>query len=147
MTSYTGPAPMTDEQRAAVAIEFLRRLDLGGDLLELFDDNALYYFPKRGVMRGKKEIETFFGQLGAIISRIEHDEMFFNIIVQGDVVVVEGTSNGTTADGVEWEAGRTLAGNWCDVFVIRDFKIQRLSTYLDPDYASADTGRYPWLNA
>lgn len=43
-------------------------------------------------------------------------------------------------------SGVTHAGNWCDVFEIRDFKIQRLATYLDPDYAGADTARYPWLN-
>ena len=34
---------------------------------------------------------------------------------------------------------------WCDVFEIRDFKIQRCFIYLDPDYAGADTARYPWL--
>jgi hypothetical protein len=31
------------------------------------------------------------------------------------------------------------------VFEIRDGKIQRLFVYLDPDYADADTARYPWL--
>jgi hypothetical protein len=37
------------------------------------------------------------------------------------------------------------AGNWCDVFEIRDWKIQRVFVYLDPDYAGRDTERYPWL--
>jgi hypothetical protein len=37
------------------------------------------------------------------------------------------------------------AGNWCDVFEIRDWKIQRVYIYLDPDYAGRDTARYPWL--
>jgi hypothetical protein len=40
----------------------------------------------------------------------------------------------------EWGAGR-----WCDVFEIRDFLIQRVFIYLDPDYAGEDTDRYPWL--
>ena len=40
----------------------------------------------------------------------------------------------------EWAAGR-----WCDVFEIRDFLIQRVFIYLDPDYAGKDTERYPWL--
>lgn len=138
---------MTDEQRVSVAKEFLLRLDTGGDTLELFDDDALYYFPKRGLMRGKTEIKKFFEQLSTMIESIEHHAMFYNVVVQGDLVVLEGTSHGTTSDGVEWRAGITHAGNWCDVFEIRDFKIHRLSTYLDPDYASADTARYPWLNS
>ena len=62
-----------------------------------------------------------------------------------NMVVVEGTTNGTTATGVDWRAGVTHAGRWCDVFEIRDFKIQRCYVYLAPDYASADTERYPWL--
>ena len=37
------------------------------------------------------------------------------------------------------------AGRWCDVFEIRDWKIQRCFIYLDPDYAGKDTARYPWL--
>ena len=138
---------MTDEQRVSVAKEFLRRLDAGGDTLELFDDDALYYFPKRGYMRGKAQIAEFFGQLGALIASIEHHAAYFNIVVQGDLVIIEGTSNGVTTDGVEWRAGVTHAGAWCDVFEIRDFKIHRLNTYLDPDYAGADTARYPWLSA
>jgi hypothetical protein len=40
----------------------------------------------------------------------------------------------------EWGAGR-----WCDVFEIRDWLIQRCFIYLDPDYATKDTARYPWL--
>ena len=53
---------------------------------------------------------------------------------------------GRTADGTEWRAGVTLNGRWCDVFEIRDFKIQRCFIYLDPDYAGLDTTRYPWLS-
>jgi hypothetical protein len=30
---------------------------------------------------------------------------------------------------------------------VRDFLIQRCFIYLDPDYAGADTDRYPWLAA
>ena len=37
------------------------------------------------------------------------------------------------------------AGRWCDVFEIRDWKIQRCFIYLDPDYAGGDNARYPWL--
>jgi hypothetical protein len=38
---------MTREQRKSVALEYLKRLDRGGDLLELFAEDADAYFPKR----------------------------------------------------------------------------------------------------
>jgi len=37
---------MTDEQRRAIALEYLKRLDRGQDTLELFDEHAIVYFPK-----------------------------------------------------------------------------------------------------
>ena len=66
----------------------------------------------------------------------------------GDTIVAEGTSYGEHQDGA-WRAGLPDwgAGRWCDVFEIRDFLIQRVFIYLDPDYAGKDTERYPWLAA
>ena len=137
---------MTDEQRRAIALEYLKRLDRGQDALGLFDENAIVYFPKWGFARGVQEIGHLFGDLMTILDAISHDVVYPNIIQQGDMVVVESTTSGRTKGGVEWRAGLTHAGRWCDVFEIRDFKIQRLSIYLDPDYAGADTKRYPWLD-
>lgn len=136
---------MTDEQRKSVALEYLKRLDLGKDIFDLFDDDAYVYFPKWGLAKGIDQIKQMFTDLLGILKEIEHHNEYFNYAVQGDVVVVEGSSHGVTADGVEWRAGVTHAGRWCDVFEIRDFKIHRLFVYLDPDYAGADTARYPWL--
>ena len=120
-------------------------MDRGEPFFDLFDDHAKVYFPKWGVAIGRAEIEKLFGDLSSIVSRIQHHSAYFNVIQQGDLVVVEGTTRGTTATGVDWRAGVTHTGRWCDVFEIRDFKIQRCYVYLDPDYASADTERYPWL--
>jgi SnoaL-like domain len=136
---------MTDEQRKSVALEYLKRLDRGENIFDLFADDAQVYFPKWGIATGRREFERLFTDLGSILKSISHDYAYFNYIMQGDFVVVEGTSSGMTADGVEWRAGVTHAGRWCDVFEIRDFKIQRVFIYLDPDYAGADTARYPWL--
>ena len=136
---------MTDEQRKTVALEYLKRLDRGEGIFDLFADDAQVYFPKWGIATGRREFERLFTDLGSILKSISHDYAYFNYIMQGDFVVVEGTSSGMTADGVEWRAGVTHAGRWCDVFEIRDFKIQRVFIYLDPDYAGADTARYPWL--
>ena len=136
---------MTEEQRKSVALEYLKRLDQGKNFFDLFDDDAQVYFPKWGLANGRAEIEQLFSNLASALKSIRHDYGYFNYIIQGDHVVVEGTSSGMTVDGTEWRAGVTHAGRWCDVFEIRDFKIQRLFIYLDPDYAGADTARYPWL--
>ncbi|TCW79552.1 hypothetical protein C5O80_28635 [Burkholderia sp. SRS-46] len=138
---------MNDEQRKAVAIEYFKRLDRGENFLELFDENAEVYFPKWGVARGKPEIEQLFSDLMAIIDSVAHETSYLNFIQQGDLVCVEGLSSGKLKSGAQWRAGATHAGRWCDVFEIRDFRIHRCHIYLDPDYAGADTGRYPWLVA
>lgn len=136
---------MTDEQRKTIALEYLKRLDRGGDVFDLFDEHAEVYFPKWGVAVGKDRIRELFTDLIALFDYISHDYTYANVIQQGDKVVIESTTHGRTRAGVEWRAGVTHAGRWCDVFEIRDFRIQRLYIYLDPDYEGADTQRYPWL--
>jgi SnoaL-like protein len=144
---------MTDEQRKSVALEYLKAFDNGGvtstgdSILDLFADDAQVYFPKWGLANGKEEIGQLFGDIGATLKWIRHDYSHFNWVFSGsDVVVAEGTSYGEHQNG-PWRAGVPDwgAGRWCDVFEIRDFKIQRCFIYLDPDYAGADTERYPWL--
>lgn len=136
---------MTDEQRKSIALEYFRRMDRGDSIIELFDDHAQVFFPKWGIATGRAEIETLFGDLLGILAEVNHNVAYTNLVQQGDLVVVEGTTSGKTKSGVEWRAGVTHAGRWCDVFEIRDFKIQRCFIYLDPDYEGADTERYPWL--
>ena len=144
---------MTDEQRKSVALEYLKAFDNGGvtstgdSILDLFADDAQVYFPKWGLANGKEQIGQLFGDVGGTLKSIRHDYASFNWVFSGsDVVVAEGTSFGEHRDG-PWRAGVPdwAAGRWCDVFEIRDFKIQRCFIYLDPDYAGKDTERYPWL--
>lgn len=144
---------MTDEQRKSVALEYLKGFDNGGvistgeSIVELFAEDAQVAFPKWGLANGKEEIGRMFGDVGATISAIRHDYASFNWIFSGgDTIVAEGTSYGEHRDG-PWRAGvpEWGAGRWCDVFEIRDFKIQRVFIYLDPDYAGRDVQRYPWL--
>jgi ketosteroid isomerase-like protein len=144
---------MTDEQRKSVALEYLKAFDnggvtsTGGSILDLFAEDAQVYFPKWGLANGKKEIGKLFGDVGGTITSIVHHYSHFNWVIAGDTVVCEGTSHGEHRDG-PWRAGvpEWAAGRWCDVFEIRDWKIQRCFIYLDPDYAAKDTGRYPWLS-
>jgi hypothetical protein len=145
---------MTNEQRKSVAIEYLKAFDNGGvtsdggSILDLFASDAEVYFPKWGVARGADQIGQLFGDVGGTIKSILHHYANFNWVFSGeDVLVAEGTSHGEHRDG-GWRAGvpEHGAGRWCDVFEIRDWKIQRIFIYLDPDYAGKDTARYPWLN-
>jgi hypothetical protein len=145
---------MTDEQRKSVALEYLKSLDRGSTsderpFLELFAEDAVVYFPKWGVAHGRGEIGKLFGDVGATFKSIRHHSQDFTYIFSGsDTIVIEGRSSGEHRDG-PWEADHPAwgAGRWCDVFEIRDFLIQRVSIYLDPDYAGRDTARYPWISA
>ena len=114
----------------------------------LVGDLVKNIFPAfRGIAHGKEQIGQMFGDVGATLKRIAHDYSHFNWVFSGsDVVVCEGTSHGEHKDG-PWRADvpEWAAGRWCDVFEIRDFKINRCFIYLDPDYAGKDTARYPWL--
>lgn len=144
---------MTDEQRKSVAVEYLRAFDnggvtsTGGSIFDLFADDCLVYFPKWGIANGKEQLIQMFTDVGSTILRIRHHVTDFNYIMTGtDIFVIEGTSDGEHRDG-PWMADEPAwgAGRWCDVFEVRDFLIQRVFIYLDPDYAGRDTGRYGWI--
>jgi hypothetical protein len=144
---------MTDEQRKSVALEYLKAFDNagktsnGGNILDLFADDAQVFFPKWGLANGKQQIGQLFSDFGGGIKQILHDYASFNWIMTGtDTFAVEGTSAGEHKEG-PWRAGVSHAGRWCDVFEVRDFLIQRCFIYLDPDYAGLDTERYHWLSA
>jgi SnoaL-like domain len=145
---------MTDENRKSVAIEYLKAFDnggvtsTGGSILDLFADDAQVFFPKWGIARGKDEIGKLFADIGGTLKFIVHHYYEFTWVFGGsDVIVAEGTSHGEH-EGGPFRAGvpESGAGRWCDVFEIRDWKICRVFIYLDPDYAGADTARYPWLS-
>jgi hypothetical protein len=145
---------MTDEQRKSVVIEYLKAFDnqgvtsSGGSILDLFAEDAQVYFPKWGLANGRDEIGKLFADIGGSLRSITHHYSHFNWIFSGsDYVVCEGTSHGEHRDG-PWRAGVPIWGSgfWCDVFEIRDWQIQRLNIYLDPDYAGKDIDRYPWIS-
>ncbi|GHB51292.1 hypothetical protein GCM10010377_47870 [Streptomyces viridiviolaceus] len=135
------------EDHKAVAVDYFKRLDTGRDLLDLFDDEAYVCFPKHVPARGTEEVRRLFTDIGALFTSIVHEIPYFNYIAEGEFLVVEGFTHGVLADGTSWHAGQGLGGRFCNVFHIRDEKIQRLFIYLDPDYADADTKRFPWLNS
>lgn len=144
---------MTNEERKAVALNYLKALDnagvtpSGGSLLDLFAPNAQVYFPKWGVAKGKDQVVKLFSDAGVTFKSMKHHYDTMNWIFSGgDTIVCEGTSEGEHKDG-PWRVGDPDwgAGRFCVVFEIRDNLIQRAFIYLDPDYAGKDTARYPWI--
>jgi ketosteroid isomerase-like protein len=91
---------MTDEQRKSVAIEYLKAFDhagttsTGGNILDLFADDAQVFFPKWVLATGKEQIGQLFGDVGKTIKSIQHHYSHFNWIFSGgDLLVCEGTSH------------------------------------------------------
>jgi hypothetical protein len=83
-----------------------------------------------------------FGQLfGKYLKSIQHDISNLKHIVQGNLVVVEGSEKGEMADGTQWPDGVISQGLFCNVFEFDGEIITRLHVYVDPDFASADTDR------
>jgi ketosteroid isomerase-like protein len=137
---------MTKDQRRSVAIEYFRRLDGGRDMSDLFSETTEIYFPKWGVARGLEEIGRMWSEVGVLYRSIRHYTEYFNFVIGESILFVEGLSDGVAGDGTPWVGGETHAGRWCDAMEVRDGRIERLFIYLDPDYAGADTARYPWLD-
>jgi ketosteroid isomerase-like protein len=136
---------MTDADRKAIVLEYFRRLDRGQEILTLFAEHAQVCFPKWGVAQGLADIERVFKDVGTLFESISHTPEYLNIVVDGDTVAAEGMTSGVAAGGMAWRAGQTHAGRFLDIFEVRNFAIERCFIYLDPDYAGADTARYPWL--
>jgi ketosteroid isomerase-like protein len=154
-TAVTAQA-MSDEDRKAVAVSYLKALDAGGvspttglGLFDHFAEDAEVFFPKWGVAKGKAEVIQMFTDVGGTLKGIKHHYDGFNwYMTGGDRFAVEGTSEGEHRDG-PWMADQPKwgAGRWCDCFEVKDGKITRLFIYLDPDYAGKDTARYGWIPA
>ena len=127
-----------------LALEFFKRLDEQGDVLELFCDDGEIMYPKWGVARGKSEMVKMFTDLGSWLKWIKHDYTGFNYIVSGNQVCVEGVSRGGLIDGTQWHSDDGCVGRFCSVVEINGDKISRLFVYLDPDYCDSTESSYPW---
>jgi ketosteroid isomerase-like protein len=121
---------MTDEEKKAIASEYLHSLDTGDDFFHLFAKDAEVFFPRSGVAKGEKEYKKLFSDLAALVEKFKHHHESINWVIQGDFVVAEGSSEGKLKSGETWSDSK-----WCDVFEIRDGKIRRLYIYLDPEYS------------
>jgi len=128
-----------------LAMEYYRRLDAGSpDLMDIFHDDAEFYFPKFGISSGKSTFFDLLTGLGKVVTSIGHHLPDFKLNVLDNIVVVEGTTFGTLSDGTAWNGGETPGGRFCSVFEVRNGLITRMYVYLDPDYGSADRERFLW---
>ena len=134
----------TDEDKIKIAREYFIRADQGRtEVLDLFNEDAEFYFPKFGFGHGR---ESFFEMVKGFegdLESIQHDYDTMVFISSGDYLIVEGTSHGRM-HGRSWQGGKTPGGRFCNVFKFRDQRITSLHIYLDPDYAGEDEARFRW---
>ena len=135
---------LADEAKIAIAKDYFRLADAGDPrLMELFDEDATFYFPKFGVGHGRTSIVDMVKGFTGILEFIRHDQSTFVFMPSGDRLAVEGVSTGRMS-GVDWAGGTTPGGRFCNVFEFRGERIARLHVYLDPDYLGEDAARFRW---
>jgi hypothetical protein len=129
-------------KRLAITIDYFNKVDNNDPtFIDLLADDIQFFFPKAGLIKGKKDIGKFLGLFGSHLKQIKHDIAAFNYIVQGNFVVVEGSEKGHLANGKHWPDGLISQGLFCNVFEFKGELIKRLHVYVDPDFASEDTDR------
>jgi hypothetical protein len=134
----------SDDQKIEFIKEYFRRVDAGRpDLTELFHEDAVFYFPKFGIGRGRDAVLEMAAGFAGDLERVEHDFANYLFIAAGSHVAVEGTTKGRL-NGKSWEAGKTPGGRFCNIFEFRGDRFARVFVYLDPDYTSEDEPRFRW---
>jgi len=129
----------------AIVREYFRRVDAGSPtLLELFAEDAQFYFPKFGIGQGRDSLLTVLTRLGDVMASVEHDTSSYLFIRSGNRLAVEGTTRGVLKNGETWEAGKTPTGRFCNIYEFRGDLITRLHVYLDPDYTGQDESSFLW---
>ncbi|HEY1535889.1 MAG TPA: nuclear transport factor 2 family protein [Polyangiaceae bacterium] len=135
---------LSDTEKIAIARDYFRLADAGDPrLMELFHEDATFYFPKFGVGHGRMSFFDLVKGFAGMLEWIKHDYSALVFIPCGDRVAVEGVSSGVM-NGVTWSGGTTPGGRFCNVFEFRGERIARLHVYLDPDYLGEDEPRFRW---
>jgi hypothetical protein len=135
-------ATVREEMRAKI-LRYYEQIDSGQFPAELFTEDFQFYSAKYGVGRGMQMFMEFGASAG--VKRISHrrDDMLF--VIDGNHVAVEGTTEGITADDVEWRGGCTPAGRYASIFSFNDAGlIDRMHIYVDPDFAGSDKAGFRW---
>ena len=122
---------------------FYEKSDSGSFAAELFAPDFQFFVPKYGIGHGA---EQFFEMAGATgVKQVTHQISDLVFIESGNMVAVEGTTEGVGTDGVRWKAGQTPGGRFCSIFEFDNRGlIVRMHVYLDPDMTGADRERFRW---
>lgn len=136
---------ITGSSKIEILKEYFRSVDTGNFPSHLFADGFQFYFPKYGIGHGAAEfLELAVGAATAVAGITHHIDDFL-FIEKGNLIVVEGTSEGRDHDGAEWHGGRTPGGRFCSIFAFNDAgQIARMHVYLDPDYLGKHEARFLW---
>jgi hypothetical protein len=135
----------TKVSKVDVVRAYFHRIDRGDFPAELFSVDFEFYMPKFGIGRGLNSFLELAQGVQATRVRSSHHHDTLRFIDGGNMIVVEGTTEGLGCNNVEWCGGRTPGGRFCSVFEFNDAdKIKRMYVYLDPDFTSADKERFLW---
>jgi hypothetical protein len=136
----TSKVPSTQK---ATVLYYFERTDAGQFPIDLFTEDFQFFVPKFGVGRGAADFAEMAAK--ASVKQFRHQVEKFLLIEDGNTVAVEGTSEGVTADGVEWNGGSTPGGRFTTVFSFNSAGlIERMHIYLDPDFAGSHTDGFRW---
>lgn len=130
---------MADSPNVATIKRFYAINDgrMEGDRTVLFTNDVQLYTPHFGIAHGLEGMSAAHNGRATVRHMFHHvDE--FNIVEQGDCVIVEGTTQGETLSGRAWDGRKTIAGHFCAVFAFRDGKISRMHVYFDPNFERED---------
>jgi uncharacterized protein len=115
------PSPTANARTVEIYINAYRRFDRE-TILSCVTDDVEWFIPGAFETRGRAGFAEHI--VGQGFGPTPPEIMESRLIEAGDVVVVEGTARAPRADGSSVDLA------FCDVFDMRDAKIQRLVSYL-----------------
>lgn len=83
---------------------------MGRFAAHLFTSDFQFFVPKYGVGLGEEDFREMASSAGA--KQVEHHIADLVYIQSGNMVAVEGSTEGVGIDGIEWNAGHTPGGRF-----------------------------------
>ena len=97
----------------------------GRFVFEHLDENAVWRFPGRKELRGRREIMQFAGEVGGLLEHVG-ERVTTNVVVQGDQIVREFYLKGRVT-----KKGDPYNNHYCLIYKVADGKIVAVTEYAD----------------